>query len=149
MNNTPSTELVYHVKYARPLRGCLWLFIFLAIVVTAALLLCVKVVLPEPMPPAKEANVQYRSDELLHLQILMRSPMPLPLSAAVDPARREEAASQALPSGFSPRLRTAPPQRVFRSAHDSAALDASDLLAFPPEGMSDTPVQPDGEEVQP
>lgn len=149
MDDKTPTELVYHVKYARPLRGCLWLFVILAIVVTAALLLCVKVVLPEPLPPTKEANVQYRSDDLLHLQVLMRSPMPLPLTAAVDPARREEAAAQALPSGFSPRLRTAPPQRVFRSAHDSAVLDASDLLAFPPEGMSDTPAEPDGEEVQP
>ena len=79
-------KLVYHIKYARPLRGWLWLFVFLAFGVMVAVLLLVKVKMPEPLPPSKVGNVQYRNDSLHHLQVVLRSAMPLPLPAYVDPA---------------------------------------------------------------
>ncbi len=142
-------KLVYHIKYARPLRGCLWLFVILALFVMAGVLLLVKVKMPEPLPPAKVGNVQYRNDSLHHLQVVLRSAMPLPLPAYVDPARREEAAAQELPSSFVPGVRNAPAERVFTAAHDSAVLNADDLLALPPQGLQDTPPAADGEEVQP
>lgn len=142
-------KLVYHIKYARPLRGWLWLFVFPAFGVMVAVLLLVKVKMPEPLPPAKVGNVQYRNDGLHHLQVVLRSAMPLPLPAYVDPARREEAAAQELPSSFVPKLQNAPAERVFTAAHDSAVLNADDLLALPPQGLQDTPPSADGEEVQP
>ncbi|MBQ8479564.1 MAG: hypothetical protein IJ503_04160 [Akkermansia sp.] len=142
-------KLVYHIKYARPLRGWLWLFVFPAFGVMVAVLLLVKVKMPEPLPPAKVGNVQYRNDGLHHLQVVLRSAMPLPLPAYVDPARREEAAAQELPSSFVPKLQNAPAERVFTAAHDSAVLHADDLLALPPQGLQDTPPAADGEEVQP
>ena len=142
-------KLVYHIKYARPLRGWLWLFVFPAFGVMVAVLLLVKVKMPEPLPPAKVGNVQYRNDGLHHLQVVLRSAMPLPLPAYVDPARREEAAAQELPSSYVPKLQNAPAERVFTAAHDSAVLHADDLLALPPQGLQDTPPAADGEEVQP
>ena len=145
----PNDKLVYHIRYARPLRGCLWLFVILALFVMAGVLLLVKVKMPEPLPPAKVGNVQYRNDGLHHLQVVLRSAMPLPLPAYVDPARREEAAAQELPSSFVPGLQNAPAERVFSAAHDSAVLHADDLLALPPQGLQDAPPAADGEEVQP
>ena len=143
------SSLVYHTRYERPLRGCLWVFVVVALLFAAAVLLLVRVQMPRPLPPARVGNVQYRDDDLLHLQVVLRSAMPLPLPPNVDPARREEAAAQALPSRFSPRLQSAPAERVFNTAHDSAVLDATDLLSLPPEGLQDTPPVADGEEVQP
>ena len=143
------TRLVYHTRYERPLRGCLWVFVVAAVVLAAAVLVLVRVQMPAPLPPAKVGNVQYRDDDLLHLQVVLRSAMPLPLPAYVDPARRVEAAAQALPVHFTPSLHKAPAERVFNTAHDSAVLDATDLLSLPPAGLQDTPPAADGEEVQP
>ncbi|MBR5886848.1 MAG: hypothetical protein IKZ07_01435 [Akkermansia sp.] len=142
-------SLVYHVRYERPLRGCLWLFVLLSVLTAAAVLVLVRVKMPEPLPQAKVGNVQYRNNDLLHLQVVLRSAMPLPLPDYVDPARREEAADQALPAHFEPHLQSAPPERVFNVAHDSAVLDSADLLSLPPQGLQDTPPSADGEEVQP
>lgn len=141
--------LLYHPKYSRPLRGCLGHFILLAMAVVAAVLVLVKVLPPEPMPPTQEGTLHYRNDELLHMQALMHSPLPLPLPRYVDPARRDAAAAQELPSRFVPKLSQAPAERIFSAAHDSAVLDAASLIALPPEGLRDTPPTADGEEVQP
>lgn len=142
-------NLVYHIQYSRPLRGCLWIFVFVAIAVVALVLTFVKVDMPEGLPPAREGSLYYRNDSLLQLQVLMRSPMPLPLPAYVDPARREEAAAQALPKSFVPTLSQAPAEPIFSAAHDSAVLDAASLIALPPEGLQDAPPTADGKEVQP
>ena len=125
------------------------MFVVVSVLTVTALMLLVRVSLPKPIPPARVGNVQYRDDDLLHLQVVLRSAMPLPLPAYVDPARREEAAAQALPVHFTPSLQSAPPERVFNTAHDSAVLDAANLLSLPPEGLQDTPPEADGEEVLP
>ncbi len=141
--------LLYHPRYSRPLRGCLAYFVLLAVVVLALVLALVKVQTPEPLPRAKEGTLHYRNDELLHMQVLMHSPLPLPLPAYVDPARRDAVAAQELPTRFVPRLSQAPAERIFSAAHDSAVLDAASLISMPPQGMQDAPPAVDGEEVQP
>lgn len=147
--STPEDKLVYHVKYSRPLRGCMGVFIFLSVVLITAALFLVKVVLPEPLPPARVGRVQYRNDGLLHLQAILRSPLPLPLPPHVDPARQEENAAQALPAGFVPGLHKLRPEPIFSTAHDSAVLEEGQLLALPPENLQEPPTEGDGEEVQP
>lgn len=149
MKEEPEYQFVYHIAYKRPLRGRLWIFVFLAIGMVALVFTLLKVNMPQPLPPAKEGVLYYRNDDLLRLQVLMRSPMPLPLPAYVDPARREEAAAQALPSCFVPTLSQAPAEPIFSAAHDSAVLEAASLIALPPEGMGDAPPSEDGKEVQP
>lgn len=141
--------LVYHPKYGRPLRGCLWGFVLLAVLVVVMVFWMVRVVMPAPLPRAQEGNLYYRCDDLLHLQVLMHSPMPLPLPAYVDPARYEEAAAQELPSRFTPGISHAPAEHIFSAAHDSAVLDADMLIALPPEGLKDAAPEADGEEVVP
>ena len=69
--------LLYHPRYSRPLRGCLAYFVLLAVVVLALVLALVKVQTPEPLPRAEEGTLHYRNDELLHMQVLMHSPLPL------------------------------------------------------------------------
>lgn len=142
-------RLVYHTRYARPLRGHLWLFVLLAIGAAVLFFSVVKVQMPQPLPRAQEGTLSYRNDDILHLQVLLRSPLPLPLPSYVDPARRDAGADHALPKRFVPHLAPAPPERIFSAAHDSAVLQAEDLMALPPVGLQDTPPSADGEEVQP
>ena len=141
--------LVYHPKYGRPLRGYMWMFVLFAALVVVLVFWVVRVVMPQPLPRVQEGNLHYRCDDLLHLQVLMHSPMPLPLPAYVDPARYEEAAAQALPTRFTPGISQAPAERIFSAAHDSAVLDANALIALPPEGLQDAAPEADGEEVVP
>lgn len=146
---TSENELAYHTQYSRPLRGCFGVFVLLAVVVVLAVFCLVRIRFEEPLPPAREGMLHYRCDELQHLQVLMRTPMPLPLPRYVDPARCEEAAAQALPPGFRPGLSKAPAERIYSAAHDSAVLDAAHLIELPPPGLRDAAPDADGEEVQP
>lgn len=141
--------LVYYPKYGRPLRGCMALFVLLAALGVGALLYVVRVQMPEPLPPAEEGTLQYRNQEALYRHVLMRSAMPLPLPQYVDPARRDEAAAQALPQHFVPTLSQAPAKQIYSAAHDSAVLKEDELIALPPQGLQDTPPTLDGKEVQP
>lgn len=141
--------LVYYSKYARPLRGCMSLFMFLSLAVVVALLAVIHVEMPKPLPPAQEGTLRYRNHEALYRHVLMRSAMPLPLPQYVDPARRDEAAAQALPQHFVPTLSQAPAKQIFSAAHDSAVLKEDELIALPPQGLQDAPPTLDGKEVQP
>lgn len=149
MDEEQDNILAYHTKYSRPLRGCFAVFVVLAVLVIVAVFAFVRIRFAEPLPQAEEGMLHYRCDELQHLHVIMRTPMPLPLPQYVDPARREEAEAQALPQRFTPGLSKAPAERIYSAAHDSAVLDAAGLIALPPEGLRDAAPDAEGEEVQP
>lgn len=124
-------KLIYHSMHKRPMPGCLPLFFILAAVVAAAGICVVKVVMPGKLPPPKVGHVYYRSDEMTRFQVRQNSALPLRLPAYADPAAglcREEhplplyRQISPLPA---PQVETTPP-------HDSAVLDAEQLLALPP-----------------
>lgn len=148
----PEQNLIYHAMHRRPMKGCLPLFILLSCGVVLGILSLVEVAIPRAPRPKGEGKVYYRNDELLHFNIRQRTPLPLRLPDYVDPVRQEEAASQALPGAYVPRLVQAPPPRLFAAAPDSCVLDKNLLLALPPEGWEDRqelPSEGDGKEVQP
>lgn len=146
-------KLVYHVSRRCPSgMGRLLLFFLLSCGVLAVALSLVRVDMPRGQRHKGEGKVYCRHGELMHFQVRQRSPLPMNLPDDVDPARQEEAASQALPEAYVPRLLPAPPPRVFAAAPDSCVLDAASLLELPPEGMEENGAMedsPNGKEMGP
>ncbi len=148
-------KLVYHVSRRCPSgMGCLLLSFLISCGVLAAALSVVNVDMPRGQRHKGEGRVYCRNDELMHFQVRQRSPLPLNLPDDVDPARQEEAASQALPEAYVPTMLPAPPLRVFAAAPDSCVLDAAGLLELPPEGLEEKGAKEkgdssNGKEVEP
>lgn len=155
--NENDHPLVYHALHRRPMKGgCLPLFFLLSCALLAAVLMVVRVEMPRGQRNKGEGRVYYRNDELMRFHVRQRSPLPLNLPDDVDPARQEEAATQALPVRYEPAPLAAPPQRVFAAAPDSCVLEADSLLALPPDGLQEPDAPPaatvapeDGKGMQP
>lgn len=132
MKNSP-IQLIYHSMHKRPMPGCLPLFVLMAGAVVVGLICLVRVVLPEPLRPQGVGSMYYQHDELTRFQVRQRSALPLRLPAHADPAAQLPLPTSHLPLKREIEPMPAPAQHIVSQGHDSAVLNAEELLALPPE----------------
>ena len=114
-------HLLYHSMHARPMRGCLPLFVLLSALLVGGVIALFEVSLPEPAPPRGEGLMLYQRDDLTRFRVRQQSALPLRLHT--------------LPLRPMPELLPPPSRLQPVDARDSFVLDDAYLLEFPPPNL--------------
>lgn len=128
-------HLLYHSMHARPMRGCLPLFVLLSALLVGGVIALFEVSLPEPAPPRGEGLMLYQRDDLTRFRVRQQSALPLRLPTSVDPAAQWPIPEHALPLRPMPELLPPPSRLQPVDARDSFVLDDAYLLEFPPPNL--------------
>ena len=144
MKNGP-IKLLYHSMHKRPMRGCLPLFFFPALLVVGMLVWVVDVKTTEPRKSRGTGRVLYRDDSVTRFYIAQHSALPLRMPMQVDPAVQPPVTVPELPLQREVELEMAPPVFPFASDLNSTVFDSEILLELPP---TNAPTE-DGRGAQP
>lgn len=159
MKGDDKNSLIYHSLHGRHIRGCLPLFMLLALVAVGGLLWVVPIRQQERVRPRGEGEFYHRNDDFTNYMVRQSSPLPLQLPLVADPEFLEDSAARYMPLRREAQLRMAPAVAILPVVPDSAVISAEKLLALPPESQPEGPnanetAQPaeppvPGEEVRP
>lgn len=136
-------RLIYHSMHARPMPGCLPLFVLLSAILVGLIMATVHVVLPRVEPPKGVGRVLYKNDELTRFRVRQHSALPLRLPDSIDPLTQLPIPKHKLPLERKVRLQPAPPADPDSSVPDSVVLDPQKLLRLPSPSTEQQPQPPE------